>query len=119
MPRHNKACRETDTKCYDPRTYNRSYLEITIDHRILLVQYDTIGKGINGNIENGIRPAARQVTEGLCRYKPREWSMAEIYYSYYYMSKKSKQSIVLTAKLQKHTEYMSTCAYITQNKGFM
>ncbi len=108
MPRHDKTCRETDSKGNDPRRDFRGNIDRPVYIEVLFMNNEIVCQVFNKDVQYSIGAATRQVTEGLGRDKPCHRFMTKVYSPNYYMSEKSKQSGGLTTKLLKNTEYMTT-----------
>ena len=86
MTRHNKACRETDGKCNDPRAYLGRDNEAAIDRERKALHYIIERKIFYKYIKYGIRPSTGEVTESLGWYPPGNRAMKKIYKPNYDMS---------------------------------
>ncbi len=86
MPRHNKARRETNGKCNDPRRYFGSNIDAAKQVGHLFMEQKVDGKIFDKDVENSVRTAAGKIPECLRRYPAGKRPVAKVYDTYYDMS---------------------------------
>ena len=112
MPRKCKTCRKADTKCNNIGSYSCCDNDTAIYWHVVFMKDEIIGEIVNEDVKQCISTTACQVPEGLERQYTCKGFIKKINDPYYDISRKCKQSIKLTAKVQKFIKYIHCHNYI-------